>query len=119
MNESPLNAWVFSTGPYMCVPHAVHAWRKISAVESTIASLSPLACTVTLSLGTTATSENAAPGGFQHFVHAQMWLCAMPERIASFTGCVAQRHDSVPPANLLSPGLSPESTDGWILTDML
>src|ERR1051326_346575 len=25
MNDSPLNAWVFSTGPYMCVPHAVHA----------------------------------------------------------------------------------------------
>jgi hypothetical protein len=58
--------------------------------------------------------ENVAPGGFQHFVQPQTWLCAIAERIATFTGCVAQRQDSVPPANLLLPAGNPESTAGWI-----
>jgi hypothetical protein len=60
-----------------------------------------------LSLGTTATIEKLAPAGFQHFVQPQAWLCAIAEWIATFTACVGQRHDSVPPANLLSPGTSP------------
>src|SRR4051812_1558299 len=66
MNDSPLNAWTFSTGPYMCAPHAVQAWRWISAALSTTASRSPPDSTSTFSLGTTATIEKIAPDGFQH-----------------------------------------------------
>ena len=47
MNDSPLNAWSFSTGPYMCVPQELHAWRWISAAGSTTASLSPFSSTAT------------------------------------------------------------------------
>jgi len=47
-------------------------------------------------------------------VQPHAWLCAIPERIATVTGWVVQRHDSVPPANLLLPGVNPESMDGWM-----
>jgi hypothetical protein len=48
---------------------AIAFW--IAALGSTIESLSAFSMTVTLSRGTTATMENNAPLGFQHFVHPQ------------------------------------------------
>src|SRR4029078_6434511 len=69
-----------STGPCMCTPQPLQAWRRISAFGSTTLSLSALRVTCTLALGTTATCENSAPLGFQHLVHPHTWLywhCAL------------------------------------------
>jgi hypothetical protein len=41
--------------------------------------LSAFFVTSTLSRGTTATTENSAPSGFQHLVQPQAWLCAVCE----------------------------------------
>ena len=71
MKSSPLNAWSRSTGPYMWTPHSVQACRRINAEGSTTFSLSPFSATVTLSCDVTATTENTAPAGFQHFVQPQ------------------------------------------------
>src|SRR5262245_53632612 len=69
MKSSPWKGClVFSMRPYMCTPHCRHAWRWIVALGSTTASLSAFFVTPTLSLGTTATTENSAPWGFQHLV---------------------------------------------------
>src|SRR5450432_66154 len=62
---------VFSMRPYMCTPQPLQAWRWIVAFESTTLSLSALSVTRNLSRGTTATTENNAPFGFQHFVQPQ------------------------------------------------
>src|SRR5689334_3655675 len=74
INDKPWKACSRSTGPCICVPHAPHAWRWISAERSTTTSLSLFSITETFSLGATATTENAAPCGFQHLVHPQAWL---------------------------------------------
>ena len=77
MKSSPYSGWsLFSMRPYMWTPQPVHAWRWIVALESTTFSLSALAVTLRLSRGTTATCENSAPPGFQHFVQPHTWLCA-------------------------------------------
>ena len=62
---------VFSTRPYMWVPHSLQAWRWMVADESTISSLPSLAVTLRLSRGVTATTEKTAPLGFQHLLQPQ------------------------------------------------
>jgi hypothetical protein len=63
-------------------------------------------------LGTTATTENTAPFGFQHLVQPHAWLCATLPLIATVTGSLAQWHVSVPPLNFLFPAFTPLSIDG-------
>src|SRR6478609_3485248 len=70
------------------------------AFSSTIFSLSPFSVTETLSRGTTATTENLAPSGFQHLVQPKAWLWAT----------------WVPPVKLEEPCFTPLSTDGWIVS---
>src|SRR3954471_16651782 len=99
--------------PYMCTPQPAQAWRWMVALVSTILSLAALPVTLTLSFGTTATTENTAPAGFQHLVQPQAWLCATLPLIATVTGSLAQRQLSVPPLNFLLPALTPLSIAGW------
>jgi hypothetical protein len=68
-----------------------------------------------LSVGVTATTENTAPSGFQHFVHPQAWLWAMSLLILIFTGLLAHLQTSVPPENDASVALKPESSDGCMV----
>src|SRR5215471_450564 len=82
------------------------------AFSSTIFSLSPFSSTVTLSRGTTATTENLAPAGFQHLVQPQAWLWATWVEIFTFTGLEAHLQTSVPPWKLSEPFLIPLSMDG-------
>src|SRR4249919_3589298 len=98
--------------PYMCTPQPLHAWRWMVAASSTTPSFSSCAVTLTLSRGTTATTENAAPLGFQHLVQPQAWLCATWDSTFTSTLSVAHRHCSVPPLKPASPFLTPLSTDG-------
>src|SRR5512134_4143491 len=98
--------------PYRCTPQAEQACRWMTAAGSTTFSLLPLAVTVSLSRGTTATIENSAPAGFQHLEQPQAWLCATLPSIVTVTGAVLQWQLSVPPANFGLPFLSPLSTDG-------
>src|SRR5689334_7724619 len=98
--------------PYMCTPQALHAWRWMVALGSTTASLSAFSVTFTLSRGATATTENSAPSGFQHFVQPQAWLCADCASTLTLTGLSLQRHCNVPPAKSFTAGLMPLSTDG-------
>src|SRR5690348_14373258 len=79
-------------------------------------SLPALAVTLTLSRGTTPTTENAAPSGFQHRVQPQAWLCATLASIFTSTLSLAQRHCRVPPVKPGAPLLTPLSTDGCIET---
>jgi hypothetical protein len=113
MNEiEALMAWSRSTGPYMCTPQSLQAWRWISADGSTTTSLSPFSSTVTFSCAVTATTENLAPSGFQHLVQPQMWLWATCPLIATLTGGSAQAQTSVPPVKLALPGLQDRRTNG-------
>src|ERR671924_8933 len=98
--------------PYMCTPQPLQAWRWMAALLSTTLSFWPLADTVRLSRGTTATTENTAPAGFQHLVQPQAWLCATLPLMVTVTGSEAQRQVSVPPLNFLLPALTPLSIDG-------
>src|SRR6185312_160609 len=86
------------------------------AFSSTIFSLSPFSVTETLSRGTTATTENLAPSGFQHLVQPQAWLCATWLPIFTFTAPEAQLQARVPPVKLEEPCFTPLSTDGWIVS---
>src|SRR5215469_12087699 len=86
------------------------------ALSSTIFSLSPFSLTETLSRGTTATTENVAPSGFQHLVQPQAWLWATWLPIFTFTGFSAQLHTSVPPVKLEEPCFTPFARDGWIVS---
>src|SRR5678815_793673 len=88
------------------------------ALVSTMLSLPALPVTLTLSFGTTATTENTAPAGFQHLVHPQAWLCATLPLMETVTGSVAQWQVSVPPLNFLLPALTPLSIDGCSLIAM-
>ncbi|CAI2933625.1 protein of unknown function [Aminobacter niigataensis] len=119
MKSRPLKAWSRSTGPYMCTPQPLQAWRRISALGSTTASLSPFSSTVTFSWAVTATTENLAPSGFQHLVQPQAWLWATCPLIATFTGRSAQAQTSVPPLKLALPGLTPPSSAGCIDTEAM
>jgi hypothetical protein len=74
----------------MCTPQPLHAWRWIGAAASTTASLWPFAVTRRFSFATTATTENTAFAGFQHFVHPQAWLCATLPSIRTVTGSALQ-----------------------------
>ena len=74
--------------------------------------LARCAVTLSLSLGTTATTENIAPAGFQHLVQPQAWLCATLPLMVTVTGSVAHWQVSVPPLNFLLPALTPLSIDG-------
>src|SRR5262245_40449717 len=98
--------------PYMCTPQPLHAWRWIVALASTTDSFWPFAVTDTLSFGTTATTENIAPAGFQHFVQPHAWLCATLPLIDTVTASAPQWQVSVPPLNFLLPALTPLSIDG-------
>src|SRR5262249_1945433 len=100
--------------PYMCTPQALQAWRWMVALPSTTASLSAFFVTLTLSLPTTATTENTAPLGFQYLVQPQGWLCAVCDLMDTSTGSFAHLQVSVPPAKSLAVGLMPLSTEGWI-----
>jgi hypothetical protein len=82
------------------------------AEASTTFSFWPFAVTCRLSRGTTATTENIAPLGFQHFVQPHAWLCATLPLIVTVTGSVVQWQVSVPPAKLSDPAWTPLSTDG-------
>src|SRR5512147_66380 len=104
--------------PYMCTPHPEHAWRWIGAAGSTTLSLSPFAVTVSLSRGTTATSENSAPAGFQHLLQPHAWLNATLAPSVTVTGALAHLHVSVPPLKSLFPALTPSFTAGWMLIGM-
>src|ERR1700760_4442763 len=86
------------------------------ALSSTIFSLSPFSATVTLSRGTTATTENLAPSGFQHLVQPQAWLCATWLVTVTLTGLSAHLQTSVPPVKLEEPCFTPPSSDGWIVS---
>src|ERR1700759_628760 len=88
----------------------------MGAFSSTIFSLSPFSRTWTLSRGTTATTENLAPAGFQHLVQPQAWLWATCEAIFTFTGLSAHLHTRVPPVKLEAPCFTPLSSDGWIVS---
>src|SRR5690242_15486612 len=98
--------------PYMCTPHLMQAWRWMVADGSTTVSRCGL-LTATFSLGTTATTENIAPAGFQHLVQPQAWLWATLPLMVTVTGSSAQWQASVPPLNFLLPALTPLSIDGW------
>src|SRR3954468_10394958 len=93
----------------------------MAAVESTICSLFSFCVTWSLSRGTTATIEKSVPAGFQHLVHPHAWLYEIDPSIRTFTGSCAHLQTNVPPLKLAAPGLTPESTDGWMWTasDML
>src|SRR6185503_20925203 len=88
------------------------------ALASTTFNFCALADTLTLSLGTTATTENTAPAGFQHLVQPQAWLCATLPLMLTVTGSEAQWQVSVPPLNFLAPGFRPLSIDGCNFTAM-
>src|SRR5579885_3587708 len=62
----------------------------------------------------TATIENSAPAGFQHFVQPHTWLNATLPLTSTVTGEEPHRHASVPPSNCALPGLTPPSTAGWM-----
>src|ERR1700755_3147552 len=100
--------------PYMCVPQTLQAWRWIAAEASMTWSLSPFSVTLTLSRGTTATTEKFAPSGFQHLVQPHAWLWATSPEIATLTGLSLHLQTRVPPAKAPEPFLTPPSTDGWI-----
>src|SRR2546422_3263723 len=100
----------------MCTPQPVHAYRWIVALGSTTFSLSAFAVTLSLSRGTTATCENSAPAGFQHFVQPQTWLCALWLAIDTVTFLSGHLQVSVPPAKFAAAGLMPLSTAGWMET---
>src|SRR5262245_13692212 len=105
--------------PYMCTPQPLQACRWMVAEPSTTPNFCALAVTSTLSFGTTATTENIAPAGFQHFVQPQAWLCATLPLMDTVTGSLAHRQVSVPPLNFLLPALRPPlSMDGWSLIAM-
>jgi hypothetical protein len=61
----------------------------MGAASSTILSLLALAVTVTLSRGTTPTTENSAPAGFQHLLQPQAWLNSTCAPILTSTGLLA------------------------------
>src|ERR1700748_775162 len=85
------------------------------ALSSTIFSFAPLSATCTLSLPTTATTENLAPAGFQHLVQPQAWLWATWAPIFTFTGFDVHSHTRTPPANEAEPFFRPPSTRGWMV----
>src|SRR5208282_4155097 len=93
--------------PYRCTPQPLQAWRWIAADGSTTLSLWPFAVTVSLSRGTTATTENIAPLGFQHLVQPQAWSKATLPSIFTFTGASVHMHTRVPPLKLGEPGFTP------------
>src|ERR1700681_5038290 len=100
--------------PSICVPQTRHACRWSVVDASTTRSLSPFSRTVTLSRGTTATTEKGAPSGFQHLLQPQAWLCATSPLMPTLTGLSLHLHTKVPPAKLPEPFFTPLSTDGWI-----
>src|SRR5437764_13891772 len=100
--------------PYMCTPQPVHAYRWMVADGSTTLNLSAFAVTLTLSRGATATCENSAPAGFQHFVQPQTWLWALWPSIDTVTFLSEHLQRSVPPAKSALAGLMPLSTAGWM-----
>src|SRR3954464_10741818 len=100
--------------PCICVAQTLQACRWIVADESTTCNLSPFSSTLTLSRGTTATTEKVAPSGFQHLVQPQAWLWATSPVMATLTGLSLHLQTRVPPAKLPDPFFTPLSTDGWI-----
>ena len=84
----------------------------MSAPGLTTFSLSPFRVTVSLSRGTTATSENSAPFGFQHCVQPHTWLCAQFAVMLTSTGLLSHRQRSVAPAKSCVPTCTPLSTAG-------
>src|SRR5688572_31126700 len=91
----------------------------MAACASTTFSLLPLAVIDSLSRPTTATTENVAPVGFQHLLQPQAWLKATSLASVTSTGSLAHLQCSLPPLKPATPGLTPLSTDGWILTAMM
>src|SRR5258708_11390118 len=100
--------------PYICTSQRVQAWRWIVAEESmTFRNWAPEVI-LRLSRGTTATTENIAPFGFQHLVQPQAWLCATLPVICTVTGAWAHWQLRVPPLKFALPLRTPLSTDGWM-----
>ncbi|KAL4778182.1 hypothetical protein BJX76DRAFT_343923 [Aspergillus varians] len=100
----------------MCTPHSLHACRWIGASWSTMRSLCPLAVILTAERGTTPTTENREPAGFQHLEHPQAWLCWMLDARVMVALWRGQWQDSVPPGKEGEPGepwVSPLSRRGW------
>src|SRR5215469_6160360 len=98
--------------PYICTPHSAQAWRWIGALSSTTFSLWPFAVTPSLSRPITATIENRAPLGFQHFEQPHTWLKAVLPLSVTVTGEEPHLQVSVPPAKSVLPGFTPASTAG-------
>ena len=71
----------------------------MAALESTTWSFCSLAVTASLPRGTTATTENRAPSGFQHLLQPQAWLKATSLASVTVIGKPAKPTDlAVPPA---------------------
>src|SRR5215813_13193980 len=102
----------------MCTPQPLQAWRWIGADASTTLSLFAFAVTESLSRGTTATSENIAPSGFQHLLQPHAWLNATFAPSDTVTGLLEHLHVSVPPLKSLVPAFTPLLTDGWMFIAM-
>src|SRR6185436_20625895 len=100
--------------PNMCTPQPVQACRWIVAFVSTTLSFCAFSVTSSLSRGTTPTSENMAPSGFQLLVQPQAWLNATSPLMRTFTCLSAQWQTRVPPAKLAAPALTPLSNAGCI-----
>lgn len=62
--------------------------------------------------GTTPTTLNTAPFGFQHFEQPQAWLWATFVSSVTSTGLLEHLHCSLPPLLFGSPGLMPLSING-------
>ncbi len=67
--------FLFSMRPNICVPQALQAWRWINRgrVRRSQA-CRRFRAQLTFWRGTTATTENVAPCGFQHLVQPQAWF---------------------------------------------
>ena len=75
-------------------------------------SFCPFSEAIKLARGTTATTENEAPAGFQHLVHPQAWSKAICPSIRILTGSWAHLQTNVPPLKFADAVFNPESTDG-------
>ena len=71
-----------------------------------------MGCDLQFVTGTTATIENSAPFGFQHFVQPQTWLKAQFPSMLTTTASVLQLQCSEPPLKPSTPRETPSSTDG-------
>src|SRR5258708_40252163 len=98
--------------PYICTPQRVQAWRWIVAEESmTFRNWAPEVI-LRLSRGTTATTENIAPFGFQHLVQPQPRFGLTLPAPFSMAGGLAQSEMGSPSLLIALALRSPLTTGG-------